>query len=95
MEQAIEETSWLGNEDHVLANVYTPELVRTLEQHLNNAEKLARGNAVAEPHVLGDRVTFDHLRAYQAMVRAENDADFAEAARRRSGCWTCGSRRPP
>jgi hypothetical protein len=81
MENAIEQSPWCGNEDHVLNQVYTPALVAKLEAHLTQAEAAAAGNAWAAPRVSADRVTFDHLRAYQAMVRAEFNADFAEAAK--------------
>jgi hypothetical protein len=81
METAIEQTPWCGNEDHVLYNVYTPALVAKLETHLKKAEAAAKGNDRAGQHVLADRVTFDHLLAYLAMVRAEYDADFVEAAK--------------
>jgi len=81
MENAIENSIWSGGEDHVLWNVYTPRLIAKLESHLKKAEAAARGNELVQKHVLADRVTFDHLRAYMAMMRAEFDADFAEAAK--------------
>ena len=81
MERAIEESIWAGNEDHMLSLVYTPALIKQLETHLKKAEALAKGDEWAEPRVLADRVTFNHLLAYKAMERAEFDADWVEAAK--------------
>jgi len=81
MENAIEQSIWSGTEDHVLWNVYTPELIAKLKSHLEKAEAAAKGNELAQQHVLADRVTYDHLLAYMAMTRAEHDADFVEAAK--------------
>lgn len=80
METAIERSKWSGSEDHVLWNIYTPQLIARLESHLKKAVAAARGNARVEEHLLADRVTFDHLQAYMAMMRAEFDADFVRAA---------------
>ena len=85
MENAIENTPWCGGEDHVLWNVYTPRLIAKLESHLKRAEAAAKGQPLVEQHVLADRVTFDHLQGYMAMMRAEFDADFAEAAKQAQG----------
>ena len=81
MEAAIENSIWSGNEDHVLSLIYTPELIKRLEAQLKKAEAAAKGNAWAEQRVLADRVTYDHLVAYKAMERAENNADFSEATK--------------
>jgi hypothetical protein len=81
MENAIDNSIWAGNDDHMLSLVYTPELIKRLEVHLKQAEALAKGNQWAEQRVLADRVTYDHLLAYKAMERAEADANFTEAAR--------------
>ena len=81
LEAAIESSPMHGHEDRVLPEVYTPELLRTLEEHLKAAERAAEGTDSAKLHVRADRLIFDHLRAYVAMSRAEAEGDFAEAAR--------------
>jgi hypothetical protein len=80
LEVTFEQTPWAGHEDRILPYVYSLELVRRLERHLKGMEALATSEPL-RARVHADRITFEHLRAYLAMHRAEFDADFAEAAR--------------
>lgn len=79
LETTFETTPWLGHEDRILPYVYSPALVERLENSVRQAEALATDDTV-KAHVLGDRVTLEHLKAYLAMNRAEFDGNFAEAA---------------
>lgn len=80
LEKAIEETRMVGHEDRVLPYVYTPVLLKELEGHAAEAEKLAS----AEPHksrVCADRLILEHLKGYMAMTEAEWAADFPAAVK--------------
>jgi len=81
MENAIENSIWSGNEEHMLSLIYTPELIKRMEVQLKKAEAAAKGNSVAEQHVLADRAMYNSLLGYKAMERAEANADFAEAVK--------------
>lgn len=59
MERAIENSIFGGNEDHMLCLAFTLELIHQLQLHLSLAEKLAEGNARAEPRVKADRAEFN------------------------------------
>ena len=80
LEATMEATPWLGHEDRMLPYVYTPELMKRLEQHLKQAEALAADDW-SKPRVRADRAVVEVLKAYLAMHRAEWDADFAEAVK--------------
>lgn len=80
LEETMETTPILGHEDRILPYVYSPELMKTLEKHLIQAEKLAT-DPWSKPRVHADRLTFEHLRGYIRMHEAEWRADFPEAVK--------------
>jgi len=81
LENTFETTPWLGHEDRILPYVYSPALLDRLEKDIVQAETLAKGNDLASKHVVADRATLEHLKAYMAMNRAEFEANFLEAAK--------------
>ncbi len=79
LEDAIEKTSMHGHEDRILPEVYTPELLATLQKHVAAAERAADSER-ARLHVRADRLITDHLAAYMAMAAADAAGDWAGAA---------------
>ncbi|MBM3957120.1 MAG: DUF4838 domain-containing protein, partial [Gemmatimonadetes bacterium] len=80
IEDAIETSPLHGHEDRVMPYVYSPKLLRTLEPLLEQAERRADSDR-ARQHVHADRLILEHLRAYMAMQDAEQQSQFADAAR--------------
>jgi len=78
LEEAIEKTPMHGHEDRILPEVYTPQLLETLENHLALAEKLANTERT-KLHVKADRLIHEHLKAYVAMCAAELNNQWEEA----------------
>ena len=80
LENTFENTPWIGHEDRILPYVYSQAVVDKMEKDLQDAEKLAADD-LTKKHLLADRVTLEHLKAYMAMNRAEFDANFVEATK--------------
>ncbi len=80
LEECMETTPFLGHEERILPNVYTPGLVTTLEKNVASAEKLADTDRV-KTHVEIDRHILEHLKYYLAMWEAEFSANYAEAVK--------------
>ena len=80
LEECIETTPFLGHEERILPNFYTPELVAALEREVARAEKLADTDRV-KTHVAVDRHILEHLKSYMAMWQADFSANYGEAAR--------------
>jgi len=80
IEECLLETPLLGHEDRILPFVYTGQLIDNLERYVSEAEKLAN-TEVIKTHVLVDRLTLEHLKAYMAMKDAEFNAKWSEAAK--------------
>lgn len=81
LENTFETTPWLGHEDRILPYVYSDELISKLEKHIQKAESLSASDETIKKHVLADRVTLEHLKAFMAMSKAEFAANFTEAAK--------------
>ncbi|MBM3473324.1 MAG: DUF4838 domain-containing protein [Armatimonadetes bacterium] len=80
IEDAIETSPLHGHEDRVMPYIYSPKLLHTLEPLLEQAERWVDSDR-ARQHVHADRLIFEHLRAYMATQDAEQQSQFAEAAR--------------
>ena len=80
IEDCILESPLLGHEDRILPYVYTPELLKTLEEQVSEAEKLA-ANELFKTHVKIDRLTLEHLKAYMEIRAAEFDARYGDAVK--------------
>jgi hypothetical protein len=78
----------LGHEDRILPFVYTPALLKTLEQYMQQAEKLVADDR-GKLHVRADRLILEHLKSYMAMHAAEFDADYTRAAREADRMLAC------
>jgi hypothetical protein len=88
LEEQVQKSPLLGHEDRILPYLYTDELLAELEKHAGQAEMLAKD----EPYkrrVRADRLILEHLKAYQAMHRAEFDGNFAEAVRQADRMFEC------
>ncbi len=88
IEECLLETPLLGHEDRILPFVYTPQLIDRLEEYVSEAERLANTDVI-RTHVLVDRLTLEHLKAYMAMKDAEFNAKWSEAVKyadRMIGC---------
>jgi len=80
LERSIQSTPVHGHEDRILRELYTPELMAALREHLTGAEKLTDSDRT-RLHVRVDRLIYDHLKAYMGMSAAEAAGNFAQAAR--------------
>lgn len=79
IEEAIEQTPYLGHDDRIMPYVYTPEMMRACETALKEAEASAATER-DKLHVRVDRLIYEHLQAYMKMSAAEWAGDFAAAA---------------
>ncbi len=80
LDEAVANTPMHGHEDRIMPEVYTPALLRQLDRHIAEAEKLADTKRT-RLHVRADRLTFEHLEAYMALSAARRAGDYAEVIR--------------
>jgi hypothetical protein len=80
IEQAIEQTPYLGHDDRIMPYVYTPAMMQQCESALRDAEASANTDR-DRLHVQVDRLIYQHLQAYMDMSAAEWAGDFAAAAK--------------
>jgi hypothetical protein len=80
IEQAIEQTPYLGHDDRIMPYVYTPAMMRACDVALREAETSAASER-DRLHVRTDRLIYEHLKDYLAMSSAEWAGDFTGAAK--------------
>lgn len=79
LDEAIAKCRLHIHEDRLLAELYTPELMRSLERYLHTAERWAQDER-SRLHVRADRLIYEHLQAYVRMWQAYLDGEFRRAA---------------
>lgn len=81
LEDAFDKTHVHGHEDVILPVIYTDGLMATLDELMQAAESAARSEPV-QTRMRMERGMYDLLREYVAMIKAERQCAFAEAAER-------------
>jgi len=79
LEDAFENTHVHGHEDVILPSIYTDELMAVLDRQITAAEAAV----TSEPYrfrVGLERLIYDLLRAYVAMMKAQHNCEFRKAA---------------